>query len=72
MKVIYVVTTGGTIEKVYSEATGNVENLDSKIDRYLAQLRLPDSEVRTVRLLNKDSLEMTESDRQLVAETVRK
>jgi L-asparaginase len=72
MKLIYVITTGGTIEKVYSEQTGAVENLDSRIDRYLRLLRLPDSEVRSVRLLNKDSLEMTDSDRELVLNTVEK
>jgi L-asparaginase len=72
MQVIYVISTGGTIEKVYSEQTGSVENLDSKIDRYLQMLRLPDSEVRVVRLMNKDSLDMTDSDRALVYETVEK
>ncbi len=38
MKVIYVVTTGGTIEKAYSEQSGTVANLNSKIDRYLRLL----------------------------------
>jgi hypothetical protein len=41
MTIIYVVTTGGMIEKAYSEQTGEVRNLDSKIDRYLGLLRLP-------------------------------
>ena len=68
---IYVIATGGTIEKVYSEQTGNVENLDNKIDRYFRLLRLPDAEVHITHLLNKDSLEMTDDDRELVLETVR-
>jgi L-asparaginase/Glu-tRNA(Gln) amidotransferase subunit D len=59
-KVIYVLTTGGTIEKVYSENTGSVAILDSKIDRYLGLLRLPDCEVNVVPLMNKDGLEMTD------------
>jgi L-asparaginase len=63
MMVIYVVTTGGTIEKAYSEQKGTVANLDSKIDRYLRLLRLPDSDVRIVPLMNIDSLEMTDSGR---------
>lgn len=71
MMVIYVVTTGGTIEKAYSEQTGSVANLNSKIQRYLQLLRLPDSEVDVVPLLNKDSLEMTDTDRALVLATVR-
>ncbi len=71
MQVIFLISTGGTIEKIYSEQTGAVENLGSKIDRYLRQLRLPDCEVRIVPLLNKDSLEMTDADRDLVLDTVR-
>jgi len=71
MTVIYVVTTGGTIEKAYSEQTGSVENLNNKIELYLQGLRLPDSEVNVVPLLNKDSLEMTDTDRELILATVR-
>ena len=68
---IYVIATGGTIEKVYSEQTGNVQNLDSKIERYFQLLRLPDAQIEVTHLMNKDSLEMTEADRELVLETVR-
>ena len=71
MKAIYVVTTGGTIEKVYSEQTGSVANFDNRIQRYLQLLRLPDTEVRIVPLLNKDSLEMSDSDREMVLSTVK-
>jgi len=70
--VIYVVTTGGTIEKVYSEKTGEVTNLDNKIDRYLKLLRLPDSDVKIVPLMNIDSLHMTDADRAAIVETVKK
>src|SRR5271154_3931694 len=72
MIVIYVVTTGGTIEKAYSEQTGSVSNLNNKIERYLQLLRLPDSEVKVVPLFNKDSLRMTDADRELLAATVRR
>ncbi len=68
---IYIIATGGTIEKVYSEQTGNVENLDTKIDRYFRMLRLPDSEIQVTHLMNKDSLEMTDADRGQVLDTVR-
>jgi len=68
---VYVITTGGTIEKAYSEQTGTVHNLDSKIDRYLGLLRMPDCEVNVVPLMNKDSLEMTDQDRVLVLGLVR-
>ena len=68
---IYVITTGGTIEKVYSEQTGNVQNLDTKIDRYFRLLRLPDAEIQLTHLMNKDSLEMTDADRAQVLDVVR-
>jgi L-asparaginase len=70
MKAIYVITTGGTIEKAYSEKDGTVANLDSKIDRYLHRLRLPDSDIRVVPLMNIDSLEMTDADRNRILQTV--
>jgi L-asparaginase len=71
MKTIYVLTTGGTIEKVYSEHTGAVSNASSKIDRYLGLLRLPDVEVNVVPLMNKDSLELSDADRILILGMVR-
>jgi L-asparaginase len=67
---VNVITTGGTIEKVYSEQTSKVENLDSKIDRYLSRLRLPDCNVHVTPLMNKDSLEMTNADRGAILELV--
>ena len=71
MTFVYVLTTGGTIEKVYSERSGGVGNSDNKIDRYLHLLRLPDIEVNVVPLMNKDSLEMTDQDRALILGVVR-
>ena len=67
---VSVITTGGTIEKVYSEQTSKVENLDRKIDRYLSRLRLPDCAVHVTPLMNKDSLEMTDADRGAILELV--
>jgi L-asparaginase len=68
--VIHIVTTGGTIEKVYSEQSGQVENAVAKIDRYLQSLRLPDVRVEVTPLMNKDSLEMTDQDREWILSTV--
>lgn len=67
---VNVITTGGTIEKVYSEQTSTVENLDNQIYRYLGRLRLPDCDVSVVPLMNKDSLEMTDADRTAILELV--
>ena len=72
MQKVYVLCTGGTIEKVYVEHSGSVENIDSKIDGYLQRLRLPDLSVQTLRLMNKDSLEMTDADRNQVLRAVQK
>ncbi len=70
MRLIHLLSCGGTIEKVYSERTGAVENIEDKIVRYLDRLRLPDTDVETTRLMNKDSLDMTEADRQVVVNAV--
>jgi len=69
MQTIYLITTGGTIEKAYSEQSGAVLNSATKISQYLQRLRLPDCDARVISLMNKDSLEMTSDDRAaLVAE----
>jgi len=68
---IHLITTGGTIEKIYSEQSGQVQNVSAKIDRYLQSLRLPDSRIEVTPLMNKDSLEMTDADRELVLAVVK-
>jgi len=72
MRTVCVISTGGTIEKVYSEQTGAVQNLRKKVERYFRRLRLPDTRVRIIQLMNKDSLEMTDTDRERVLSVVRK
>ena len=70
MQTINVITTGGTIEKAYSESLGKVLNFSNKIADFLGRLRLPDADVRVVPILNKDSLDMTAEERaQLVVFT---
>src|SRR5581483_1619326 len=71
MQKIYLLSTGGTIEKAYSEQSGAVQNVDPKIGRYLRDLRLPDLQIESAHLMNKDSLEMTDEDRRCVLEVVR-
>jgi L-asparaginase len=70
MQRIYLLSTGGTIEKVYSEQSGTVENRSAKLDRYLKMLRLPDCSIESIQLMNKDSLEMTDADREEVRDRV--
>jgi L-asparaginase len=72
MRDIYLIATGGTLEKEYSEQLGVVVNNKSKVGRYLEQLRLPACEVRVISLMNKDSLEMTPEDRKSIVAEIEK
>jgi L-asparaginase len=66
---IALISTGGTIEKTYDELAGALHNQVSVLDIMLASLQLGGIEIVRVPLLNKDSLEMTEADHTLVAQT---
>ncbi len=69
---ITVLSTGGTIEKTYSELDGTLRNDRSVLDEILGSLRLPDLFIRHVELMHKDSLEMSEEDRQVIVDAVRR
>lgn len=71
MLTIYLLTTGGTIEKTYSEHNGSVGNGQAKLERYLSRLRLSDMLTFIIPLMNKDSMDMTQQDRELILGTVR-
>jgi L-asparaginase len=62
-------TTGGTIDKVYFDALSQFEVGDSPIKQVLTD-GLVDIEYDIVPLLQKDSLEMTDADRQHLHEFV--
>ena len=66
---VALISTGGTIEKTYNELHGVLTNDVSVLDVMLAGLELGDMEIERVSLMNKDSLEMTEEDHQLIADT---
>jgi L-asparaginase len=57
------VTTGGTIDKVYFDALSQFEVGDSPLTQILTEGRV-EFEYDVVALLQKDSLEMTDADRQ--------
>ena len=63
------ISTGGTIEKTYQPLSGTLINNMSVLDHMLAQIRTPDLIIERVQLMNKDSLDMTDEDHQLIAET---
>ncbi|MCX7284290.1 MAG: asparaginase domain-containing protein [Novosphingobium sp.] len=67
---VLVLTTGGTIDKAYFDALSEYQIVESGIPAVLAQARvaLP---IRVMELMRKDSLELTEADRALIAAAVR-
>lgn len=71
MRTITLVTTGGTLEKVYDETTGTLVNKHSNVAHILQGLRLQDTRINIHELMNKDSLDMTDVERALIVETVR-
>ncbi len=62
-----IISTGGTIEKTYQARSGELRNETSVLDHMLQRIELPDVTVTRVRLMNKDSLEMTATDHDTVA-----
>ncbi|WP_298285241.1 asparaginase domain-containing protein [Novosphingobium sp.] len=67
---ILVLTTGGTIDKAYFDALSEYQIVESGIPAVLEQARvaLP---IRVMELMRKDSLELTDADRALIAAAVR-
>lgn len=67
---VLVLTTGGTIDKAYFDALSEYQIVESGIPALLAEARvaLP---FRVVELMRKDSLELTEADRDLIARMAR-
>lgn len=63
---IIIITTGGTIEKTYDEDTGVLLNKSSQLQEMLKRLRLPYTTISQHDLLNKDSLDMTDRDREII------
>ncbi len=65
-----ILTTGGTIDKTYDEFQGRLRNEHTVLDVILDGLRLPDLVISHVDVMHKDSLDMTEEDREIVAQAV--
>lgn len=63
------ISTGGTIEKTYDELGGVLANQVSVLDMLLASLDLRGVSIDRVPLMNKDSLDMSEADHDLIADT---
>jgi len=65
-----ILTTGGTIDKTYDEFQGRLRNAHTVLDVILDSLRIPDLVIRHMDVMHKDSLDMTEEDRELIAREV--
>jgi L-asparaginase len=66
---IALISTGGTIEKTYDELAGVLTNEISVLEVMLSQLELGGIEIERLRLMNKDSLDMTPADHDRIART---
>ena len=63
------ITTGGTIDKIYFDALSQFEVGDSQIKTILTE-GLVDFDYEVVPLLQKDSLELTDQDRQQIRDYI--
>jgi len=71
MRHVVLLTTGGTIEKTYDERDGILENRRSIVRLMLRNLRLEETRIHSRELMSKDSLLMTDADRDLIVDAVR-
>lgn len=72
-KTVYVISTGGTIEKTYNELDGTLFNREVVVKQLIKeQLRLPYTEIKSKSILNKDSLDMTMEDRHNICKEIQK
>jgi len=67
---ILILTTGGTIDKLYFDALSEYQIGDSVVDRLLKTARVTQP-VRVVEVMRKDSLELTDADRAAIVDAVR-
>lgn len=64
-----IITTGGTIDKVYFDATSQYEVGEPTLEHIFREAGV-NLEYRLISLMRKDSLEITATDRQLIRDTI--
>ncbi|MGY1409984.1 MULTISPECIES: asparaginase domain-containing protein [unclassified Luteimonas] len=69
MEELLIVTTGGTIDKIYFDDKSDYQVGDPQIARILEELGVA-FRFRVIPILRKDSLHITEADRELVRDTI--
>lgn len=71
LRKIYLLTTGGTIEKTYDEVEGTLFNRETVIkNRIQNRLRLPYLDIEVHSIMAKDSLDMNTADREQICDDV--
>lgn len=69
---LFILTTGGTIEKVYDEFEGSLQNGETIVkNKILQKLRLPYTEIQVKQVMAKDSLFMDDKDRQIILDSIK-
>lgn len=67
-----ILTTGGTIEKIYDEFEGSLENRTSIVkNKILQRLRLPYTDIDVKEIMAKDSLYMKDEDRKHILKSIK-
>jgi L-asparaginase len=67
-----ILTTGGTIEKIYDEFEGSLQNRDTIVkNKILQRLRLPYTEINVTSIMSKDSLFMDDEDRKTILDCIK-
>jgi len=67
IKPLCILATGGTIEKIYDEIEGSLQNRETIVkNKILQRLRLPYTDIQVKQILSKDSLLMTDLDRDFI------
>jgi len=71
MKKILIINTGGTFNKVYNPLTGNLDiEPTGKAIKSIAKAWL--TKLKVLNIIGKDSLDMTNSDRELIVQSIQK
>jgi L-asparaginase len=65
-----IISCGGTINKLYNELTGELE-IGESVAQNIYSLARGNLEVKELSIIGKDSLDMTDTDRMLLADTVK-
>lgn len=68
---LFILATGGTIEKIYDEFEGSLQNRDTIVkNKILQKLRLPYTDISVKQIMSKDSLYMDDQDRAFILNSI--